>query len=238
MHWWSNFALRRCRAEVLAQAADHGVFTDPCFVRAGEDFAAFVGTDPFQPYTYCVACNAGEHPSWRLVRGEAAMELMGHWHGEVLAGYARDLGQDPDAFRADLAWFPFPSVPGGQGEPTAVLGGGSGLACSAQAPPECVELITYIVDTSVQSRLAEAPSTLPTLPASETAIAAWYPEPMLRALYDADRVQLWLDVAFGRPVGTALTNSVFALFQGHVTPEELVAAMAAAARGAVTPHGP
>jgi hypothetical protein len=52
----------------------------------------------------------------------------------------------------------------------------------------------------------------------------------LDALYGADHVQLWLEVAYGGPVVDAMTQSVVDLFHGFASAQDVVAAMDAAGR--------
>ena len=52
------------------------------------------------------------------------MELMGNWDPGVIAGLTPDQKPLPD-----LGWFPFPAVAGGQGDPSAIMGGVDGYSC-------------------------------------------------------------------------------------------------------------
>src|SRR5215469_5039089 len=47
-HWWYNFAVRECSATALSNASTKQDFTDPCFVKAGQDLQTFLATKPFQ----------------------------------------------------------------------------------------------------------------------------------------------------------------------------------------------
>ncbi len=110
-------------------------------MKAGEDLQEFLGTTPFQDGFLGTPAQTGAGSSAGLVaNGQAAMELMGHWNAGVMGGLTPD--QKVPAF---LGWFPFPSIPGSPGDPTATLGGGDGFGCSASAPPECAELLAYII---------------------------------------------------------------------------------------------
>ncbi len=227
-HYWHNFALRACPAGVLQRSAVELTFTDPCFVRAGEALAAFVATEPFQPEAaYSPAWENG-NPSALFAGGQAAMELMGDWYPGVVAG----LVQDPDALLADLGWFPFPLVPGGQGDPGAALGGGDGFACSAQAPPECVELLRYIASEPVQTRFAELGVGLPAIRGAAAGVVGPYPAELLAAQYDAGYVQPWLDLAYGYQVGSAMNDAIAEMFRGLRSAQGIVDAINDAAEQA------
>ena len=56
-----------------------------------------------------------------LANHMAAMELMGGWE----PGVVRDLTPDKKDM-ADLGYFAFPTVEGGQGDPSAIMGGSDG----------------------------------------------------------------------------------------------------------------
>jgi raffinose/stachyose/melibiose transport system substrate-binding protein len=224
-HWWQNLVLRECPASVLRQSVADLRFSDPCFVRAGEDLATFVATDPFQPGwdTPLHPAQSPEDPTALFVRGQAAIQLEGHWHRSAMRNLAAG---DAVTVLADVGWFPFPSVPGGQGDQGAVLASGVGFSCSAQAPPECVELLRYIVSVPVQARYGELTELLP---AVRGAGATGYPAPMVQAQYDAGYVQLFLDGAYGPAVGQAMTAAALQVFTGQAPAQAVVDAMHVAA---------
>jgi raffinose/stachyose/melibiose transport system substrate-binding protein len=225
-HYWYNFALRNCSTDVMKKAGVDFTFTDPCFVKAGQDLDAFIKTQPFQKGFLGTSAQQGATSSAGLLaNGKAAMELMGHWEPGVLGG----LTEDKKGLGDDLGWFAFPSVDGGAGDPGAALGGGDGYSCSAQAPPECVELLKYIASPEVQTRFAESGSGLPVTKGSEAGVT----DPNMKALMEfrdnAEYVQPWLDVAYGATIGGALNEAVGQIFAGKGTPEQVVEAMTTAA---------
>ncbi len=74
------------------------------------------------------------------------MELMGAWDPGVIASLTPDQKPLPD-----LAWFPFPTISGGQGDPAAIMGGVDGYSCSAKAPKQaCADFLNYIATAPVQ----------------------------------------------------------------------------------------
>ena len=92
--------------------------------------------------------------------------------------------------------------------PTAALGGGDGFSCSAQAPPECVELLKYISSVEVQTAFAETGAGLPVTKGAETGVTDPNMKTLLDSRNNAGYVQLWLDVAYGPNVGGALNDAV------------------------------
>ena len=224
-HWWYNFALQSCPTDVMAAANSTLDFSDPCWTSAGEKLQEFIGTEPFNTGFAATSAQQGATSSAGLVaNGNAAMELMGQWNVSVMTG----LVDDPDSLTADLSWFPFPSIPGSQGDPTAMLGGGDGFSCYVDAPDACVELLQYIVSDDVQARFASVVGGLPAAPAASSSVS----DPNLKVLSDAmsgsNYVQLWLDTAYGPTVGGAMNDAVIQLFAGNADPADIPAAMTAA----------
>ncbi|MCC2033704.1 ABC transporter substrate-binding protein [Microbacterium allomyrinae] len=224
-HWWYQFALKSCSPETLAAAETEFDFTDPCWVEAGEQLQDFLGVEPFQDGFLGTPAQQGAGSSAGLVaNGQASMELMGHWNAGVIGGLTPD--QEVPAF---LGWFPVPGIAGADGDPTAALGGGDGFGCSADAPPECAELLAYIMSEDVQKKFAASGSGIPTVPAAQSSLE----DPNLKMVADglaaASFVQLWFDTAFGTTVGNAMNEGIVNLFAGTGTPEEIVQRMQDAA---------
>lgn len=224
-HWWYQFALHSCAPEVLQAAETDLDFSDECFVEAGEQLEEFLGTDPFQEGFLGTPAQTGAGSSAGLVaNGQAAMELMGHWNAGVIGGLTAD--QEVPEF---LGWFPFPGIAGSAGDPTASLGGGDGFGCSAEAPPECAELLEYIMSEDVQKRFAASGSGIPTIPSAVSSLE----DPNLVMVADglaaSSFVQLWFDTAFGTTVGNAMNEGIVNLFGDAGTPEDIVKKMQDAA---------
>ena len=221
-HYWYNFALRDCDSAVLQQAGIDLAFDDPCFTKAGEDLQAFIATEPFNEGFLGTPAQQGATSSAGLLANrKAAMELMGHWNPGVMGG----LTEDGKGLGDDLGWFPFPAIPDGKGAADSALGGGDGFSCSAQAPPECVELLKYISSVEVQTAFAETGAGLPVTKGAETGVTDPNMKTLLDSRNNAGYVQLWLDVAYGPNVGGALNDAVANTFAGQGSPEDIVTAM-------------
>ncbi len=77
-HWYYNFALRECSQEAMEQAAQTRSFDDECWLRAGEDLAEFIATEPFNDGFLTTPAQQGAGSSAGLLANrQAAMELMG-----------------------------------------------------------------------------------------------------------------------------------------------------------------
>ena len=224
-HWWYNFALKDCTPATLKKATSKHVFTDKCFVKAGTDLQKFIATTPFQDGFLATPAQTGAGSSAGLVaNGKAAMELMGHWDPGVMSGLTPD--KKVPSF---LGWFNFPGIPGSAGDPTAALGGGDGFACSKKAPPECVELLKYIVSVDVQKKFGASGAGLPVTKGSESSVTDPNLIEVLNGKSKASYVQLWLDTSYGANIAGAMNDGIVNLFAGKGTPEDIVKAMQAAA---------
>lgn len=225
-HWWYNFALQSCPSDVLQAANSTLDFTDQCFVTAGEKLQQFIDTEPFNAGFAATSAQQGATSSAGLVaNGNAAMELMGQWDVSVMTG----LVDDTDALLADLSWFPFPSIDGAQGDPTAMLGGGDGFSCYVDAPDACVELLQYITSDDVLTRFASEVGGIPSAPGAQSGIT----DPNLQTIADymgkSNYLQLWLDTSYGPTVGGAMNDAIIQLFAGKADPADIPAAMETAA---------
>ncbi|MWB97092.1 ABC transporter substrate-binding protein [Agromyces seonyuensis] len=224
-HWWYQFALHSCSADALQAAETDNDFDDPCWVEAGEQLEEFIGVEPFQDGFLGTPAQTGAGSSAGLIaNGQAAMELMGHWNAGVIGGLTAD--QQVPEF---LGWFPFPGIPGSSGDPTAALGGGDGFACSADAPPECAELLAYIMSDDVQARFAASGAGIPTVASAMGSIEDPNLALVAEGLADASYVQLWFDTAFGTTVGNAMNEGIVNLFGGAGSAEDIVTKMQDAA---------
>ncbi|MRX44593.1 ABC transporter substrate-binding protein [Agromyces kandeliae] len=224
-HWWYQFALHSCSPETLQAAETEYDFSDDCWVDAGDQLEEFLGIDPFQEGFLGTPAQQGAGSSAGLVaNGEAAMELMGHWNAGVIGGLTPD--QQVPEF---LGWFPFPGIEGSAGDPTAALGGGDGFACSAEAPPECAELLEFIMSEDVQAKFAASGAGIPTVPAATSSLEDPNLTLVAEGLAASSFVQLWFDTAFGTTVGNAMNDGIVNLFGGSGTPDEIVTKMQDAA---------
>ena len=94
------------------------------------------------------------------------MELQGDWDPGVI-----DSLTTSKSINNELGWFPFPTVPGGAGNATTVLGGGDGFSCSTQSTSACPKFLEYIDSTAVQKQIAGAAVGLPVNAAASTALS-------------------------------------------------------------------
>lgn len=206
---------------MLDEAASSRTFDDPCWLAAGENLQKFIDTDPFNEGFLTTAAQQGAGSSAGLLANhQAAMELMGAWDPGVIASLTPD--EQP---LADLQWFPFPEVAGGDGEPGAMMGGVDGFSCWVNAPKECTDFLNFIVEKTNQEGYAEAFQTLPASTEAQSVVTTPALQDVLAAYNDAPYVVLWLDTLYGQNVGNALNVAVVDMFAGQGTAQDIVDAV-------------
>ena len=210
-HWYYFFALRACSKDTLDKAAADMTFDDPCWKKAGDDLEAFSKTSPFNEGFLTTSAQQGAGSSAGLVANhQAAMELMGAWDPGVIASLTPD--KKP---LADLAWFPFPAISGGDGEAGAMMGGLDGFSCSKDAPPECSKFLNFAMQKKYQEGYANAFHTLPASQEAQGVVTEPALKDVLAAYNEAPYVSLWLDTLYGQNVGNALNTGVVNLLAGQ-----------------------
>lgn len=225
-HYWYYAALRQCAQDVLAEALASLDFSDECFVRAGESVQTIVEAEPFNAgYLTTVAQEGPTSASGLLATERVAMEMQGHWEPGVMQG----LTEDGEGLGDKTGWFPFPSLPGEEGDPAAVLGGGDAWAVSADAPEAAVDLIEYLLSDEVQQTFAEESMGLPVNPTATQYVADSALAELLEVRDNAPYAQLYLDTFLGQSVGGALNEAVVDMFAGEASPQDIVDATQEAA---------
>lgn len=225
-HWYYFFALRECSHDVLDKGLADLDFSDQCWLKAGEDFQNFAATSPFNDGFLTTSAQQGAGSSAGLVANhQAGMELMGTWDVGVIASLTPDEKPLPD-----LRWFPFPAVDGGQGDPTALMGGIDGMSCSANTDPSlCKEFLDLLMSTDNQKGFATAFHTIPVGSSAQDVVT----DPALLTIAEAGSkaayTKIWFDTILGQNVGNALNVAVVDMLAGKGSPQGIVDAMTAAA---------
>jgi multiple sugar transport system substrate-binding protein/raffinose/stachyose/melibiose transport system substrate-binding protein len=152
---------------------------------------------------------------------------MGGWNAGVIGSLTPD-GQP----LADLGWFPLPATDGGAGDPTAMMGGVDGYACSADSPSTCEDFLNFFAQAEWQEKYADAFDAIPASKDAQSAVTDPALQEMMAAYNEAGYIVLWLDTLLGQNVGNALNAAVVETLAGSGTAESIVdAATQAAARG-------
>jgi raffinose/stachyose/melibiose transport system substrate-binding protein len=223
-HWYYFFAIRECSPQVIEETGDSKDFSDPCWTRAAEDLVDFAEIEPFNEGFLTTAAQQGAGSSAGLIANrQAAMELMGAWNPGVIASLTPNEEPLPD-----LAWFPFPEISGGDGEPGSMMGGVDGYSCSAQAPAECADFLNFIAGAEQQTAYYEAFQSPPVNSVAQEAVTEPYLQQILEAYNSAPFVSQWLDTVLGQNVGNALNVAVVDMLAGGSDPETFIQAVTAA----------
>ncbi|NYV77605.1 ABC transporter substrate-binding protein [Streptomyces sp. UH6] len=227
-HWYYNFALRHCSQDAMNKAAETLEFDDPCWTEAGEDLENFLQVEPFQKGFLTTPSQQGAGSSAGMVANhKAAMELMGTWQPGVIASLTPDKKSLPD-----LGWFPFPAVEGGQGDPTALMGGGGGYSLSKDAPKEAFGFLQFLVTKDQQKAYAKAFYTIPVNKDAQDVVTEPYNVSALEAFNKASYTMMFLDTVYGQNVGNAMNTAVVNLLAGKGTGADIAKdTNAAAAKG-------
>jgi raffinose/stachyose/melibiose transport system substrate-binding protein len=210
--YWEYFALRECSTSTLQQAYKSINMSAPCFSKATTDTTAFLATKPFQAGFNATQAQTGAGSSAGLLaNGKAAMELQGDWETSVVPSLTTNTN-----IISELGWFPFPSVPGGAGNPTTVLSGGDGFSCTTKAAePACDEFLQYIDSPSVQTELVtKANVGLPANTAAESALSNPALKTAAQAHDNAAYQAEYFDIAFPETQGQALDAALANFFAG------------------------
>jgi raffinose/stachyose/melibiose transport system substrate-binding protein len=225
-HWYYFFAIRECSPEVIESTGDTKDFSDECWLRAGEDLEDFAAIDPFNDGFLTTEPQQGAGSSAGLIANrQAAMELMGAWDPGVIASLTPDEKPLPD-----LAWFPFPEISGGEGEPGSMMGGVDGYSCSVDAPEECADFLNFVASADQQTAYYKAFNSPPVNTVAQEAVTEPYLQQILEAYNNAPFVSQWLDTVLGQNVGNALNVAVVDMLAGNSDPQKLVDAVNAAGK--------
>ena len=206
--------------EVFANAATRsgGTFEDPIFVEAGQMIQDLVNRGGFVEGFNGLDIDTGQSRQL-MYAGKAAMELMGSWQISTMRA------ENPEWVEANLAFFPFPAVEGGKGDPSNVVGtvGDNFYSISSVCPypDEAFKMIQYLIDdTSVAER--GAAGRISPVKGFTT------DDPMLQGIIDlignAASVQLWYDQYLPPELGEVHKDTMQALFGLEITPEQAAAA--------------
>ena len=123
---------------------------------------------------------------------------------------------------SNTGWFPFPTVPGGAGAPTTLLGGGDGFSCTSGATAACPEFLKYVDSTPVQEKLVGAGVGLPANPAAAPALTSATLKQILSYSHASPYIQNYFDIAFPTNVGQAVDNAVADFFAGQGSPATII----------------
>jgi raffinose/stachyose/melibiose transport system substrate-binding protein len=213
-------------SQVFQKAASRspgGSFADPAFVEAGKRIQELVKAGAFADGYNGLDYDVGA--SRRLLySGKAAMELMGTWE-------AATIRNENPGFYEKLDFFPFPAVPGGKGDPNAVIGtvGDNffSISSSCKEPEAAFRLIQSLTDdVSAQARLDDKRI----IPVKGLKTSDPFLNRVMKLVSEASNVQLWYDQELSPNLAQTHLNTTQALFGLSITPEAAAQQMEDAAK--------
>ena len=218
MHMWSYLATRiGGQAAFDAAASRTGSFTDPAYVQAGQKLQELMALKPFQA-GYLGATH--DEMQATFGNGKAAMELSGQWAPTVEAANSVD-----KKGVANMGLFNFPSVEGGAGDVSDVIGGGNGFAIGKNAPPEAIDFVKYLTSVPNQIVIAKDGSGIPVVKGAEAGLTDPNLLAVQKAATSAKYFQLYYDQYLPPAMGSALNDAVQTIFAGTATPEQAAQAI-------------
>ncbi|PZX16953.1 raffinose/stachyose/melibiose transport system substrate-binding protein [Palleronia aestuarii] len=216
--YWSYLALREGGPDIIttAMSGDGDGFENEAFVAAGEDMVELVDLDPFQPG---VMGTTYETASGMFADGMGAFHLMGDWDYLPMRGRATDgEGLSDD----QLAIMPFPVIadPVAEGGAGATLGGINGWAVTADASPEAVDFLTFLLDRDNQETIAERGIFIPIVEGADQALTNPFFKQVAQDINQSTYHQVFLDQFLGASVGATVNDVSADLVAQATTPEE------------------
>jgi len=153
------------------------------------------------------------------------MELSGQWAPSVEAANSAD-----KKGVANLGLFNFPTVEGGVGAATDVIGGGNGFAIGKNAPPEAIDFVKYLTSADSQKTVASAGVGIPVVKGGEAGLTDANMQLVQKDFAAAKYFQLYYDQYLPPAMGSVLNDAVQGLFAGTATSQQVAQTIQDAAK--------
>jgi raffinose/stachyose/melibiose transport system substrate-binding protein len=219
--YYSYLVMRIGGASALADAAagKDGGFKAPTFVEAGKRLRELAALEPFQAGYIGTKHSEAEG---MFGDGKGAMELMGEWLLGAQASNAADSkGQPID----NIGILSFPTVPGGKGAVTDVLGGINGWLVTKGAPKETAAFLKFFSQDKYQREAAAKGLYIPVVNGTESAIENPVVKQIAGHLAGSTYHQNFFDQDLGPSVGRVVNDISAAVAAGEMKPEAAAAAI-------------
>ncbi|MFD7656209.1 extracellular solute-binding protein [Actinosynnema sp. NPDC059797] len=228
---WAEYVLDRFAGpEVFKKIRDEGPenWKAPEVVEAMTKLRELIDRGGFGDNFSSVGYDAGG-ASTILAQDKAAMHLMGSWE------YTNQLDQSPDFVKqGNLGWVEFPTIPGGKGDPSNLVGNVSNfysLTSDSKNQDAAKKFLTTALHTDeyVQSLVA-AGDVPPVVGAEEklkAAANADYTTSVYQMVLDSKNFQLSWDQDLPADKATFMLTQLQEFFLGKVSPQQFVDAVAA-----------
>jgi raffinose/stachyose/melibiose transport system substrate-binding protein len=221
--WLIYLATRIGGPEAFANAfnrVEGATFEDPAFVKAGEAIQEAVNAGCFEE-----GYNGTGYDQALIGTGIAAMQLQGDWN---LGGLK---GVDKELVEKSIRPLPFPTVEGGKGKGTDMVGGtGMAFAVSADAPAEAEAAIIELMSSDEYGKDLAKAGYLPAIVGYDKYIEDPIVQSMGKMLGEATYMQLYYDQFLPPALAQVHLETTQKLFGLQMTPEEAAAEVEKAAQ--------
>jgi raffinose/stachyose/melibiose transport system substrate-binding protein len=217
MHfYWSYLLLRSGGADVLATAekTPKTGFTAAPFVEAGKRLKELAALEPWQE-------------GWLGTKNIPAQGIFGDGKAAMalqLNGFL--LGQQKNATDGKgiplekIGRAPFPTLPGGKGKTTDVLGGVQGFLVTKGAPKEALDFLKFFSQADNHKAAAESGTYLPAVVGTDAFIKTPLFADVAKTIAGASSLQNFLDQDLGPSVGRTVNDVSVGIAAGDITPED------------------
>lgn len=219
--YWSYLTLREGGPNVVtdAMAGENGGFENEAFIEAGRKFQALAEMDPFQPGYISTTY---ETASGMFADGAGVFHLMGDW--DYLPMRERSTSGEglPDDQLAIIS-FPAVEAPVAEGGNDATLGGINGWAVTANAEPEAVEFLAFMMNAENQREAGAQQLFIPIAVGTSDGMENPFYVQVAQNIEASSYHQIFLDQYLGASVGATINDISADLAQGSITPEDAAA---------------
>jgi xylobiose transport system substrate-binding protein len=200
-------------------------WSDPAVLQSLQKIRQLVDKGAFGTNYKAIDFNAGGSDGF-FAKGKAAMQLQGSWE------FANQVDGFPKFARTDLAWTPFPTVPGGTGDPNNVVGNPTNYFSVNNASKNKQAAIDFLKQSmsgdAYVSDLIQA-GDVPTVTGVDAKLQSG-PNPaftswQFQMVQKAPDFTLSWDQAVKTDLGETLVNNLQKVFNKTMSPEQYVVAM-------------
>jgi raffinose/stachyose/melibiose transport system substrate-binding protein len=226
MHFYYSYLVMRIGGEhalIDAKAGKDGGFKNATWVDAGKRLHELAALEPFQA-GYVSTSHA--QSSGVFGDGKAAMDLMGDW---LLGMQGPNASNGKGLAEDDIGIMPFPTLPGGKGKITDILGGEHAFLVTKTASADSVDFLKFFSQEKYAKAAAEAGVYIPVYKGSDQYIKDPLEKQIAEDLAKTTYHQNFFDQDLGPSVGRVVNDISVAVAAGQMTPEAAAAAIQEAA---------
>jgi len=226
---WVEYLLDRFGGvEVFDKIAngDSAAWGDDAMLKTAQAIKQLVDKGAFGKKFGSVSYTAGG-ASTLFAKGKTAMHLMGSWE------YATQLTDNPDFAKNKLGWATFPTVPGGKGDASAVVGNPTNY-WSINANTKQKDAAIAFVKTAMSEEYIKAlvdngdvPTTTNTADLLSSSPNPEFAKAEFEMVQKASSFTLSWDQNLSASVATPMLTEIQKLFNGQITPEKFVESLKA-----------